>query len=1293
MTSNRIDTVKDLFDRLRLLGPESRSEALALLRADEQMALLVPDVELLLAALDDAGAFLESPTGGGTSRLGCPPDGALPTDEGVGSQIGSYTLTKLVGEGGFGLVYEAEQIQPIRRIVALKVIKPGMDTRQVRTRFSAERQTLALMEHPSIARVIDAGSTPSGRPYFAMELVNGRRITQYCDERGLGVRQRLELFGNVCLAVQHAHQKGVIHRDLKPSNILVEPHEPDGEPIPKIIDFGVAKALGSEPDSTEKPTVGDAFAGTPGYMSPEQIGATDHAPDARTDIYSLGVVLFELLTGAMPFDRKRLGTIDLLEQYRQIRESDPPRPSNRLQQMESETSAAIAVVRGTDAATLARQIRGDLDWIVLTAMAREPALRYASASEFAADITRHLRGEPVLARPQSIGYKIGKFVRRNRAAVVAAAAAGATIICGTIAIFFALVEARAQRAVADRRAYTATIAAASSALEVGDATLAREYLARIPKHSRGWEWRHYDSRLNESVYAINAHAGHITAIAMAGDGSRIVSSGTDGRLRAWDSQGRMTLDKAAGARTCSVSPDGTRMLTDEGFEDPDGVGVHVVLRDVTTGEEQWRLVGAMSSDQAFAPDGKSISVAIPAERAVARVDAGTGAVIEMYRLEDDSPVYAAMTADDSIAFVTSDKGKEGIAGLFAADGGRTLLPGKGVFYRPLFTGRSPLLLYDNWVDGRVGYADLRTGQHMDIPARQGHERYPLAITDDERWLAIGEGERVLIWDMPNRQQAVVLHGHASIVTKGRFSPGGDVLVTGDEGGVIRVWALPAIASPMQVARWEHWPQYAAALSPCGSFLATGGWSFVRLWNPASGVIHRTSDADRGYVEQLAFSPSGRSLAVSGLYCRLHVRDVETGQVMIQTDLSGDGPMIWTPNGSCVIRIDDLGQLQIVHVEKGVTEELVVFSAARLQGIAAAGEHLALLAMAESTSPGDGGQDGRTHQAVLALWNLEDRRILRQWTLDGVRTPVLAVDSTGRHAAVGGSDGSVQLWDLQRGRKLWTSEPGASAISRIAFSHAGDRLAVGRSTRIDLLHTEAGHTVAVLRHQVGKVVGLAFTPNDESLVVCGREHPFVIFDAAEVTPETRRLRSRFAAARAVADPLFDSLISSRRVAEQVGPAIAGSGGAEAPAPGWLAEAAADFATARGDHLAGLASDAALAFRYEQYERSLTMYQALREIAGGPVSVWDPFVAALQYRFGDFHVADPTCRSYMDWEQRPLTRAAADYAVMALIHRALEREPEAREAWRNATAAAQQYGVPADDLANSIWREAVSLFSDH
>ena len=412
-----------IFAEALRLPPEERAAYLAQATAGD--VKLRKRLEALLGSYG-AGDFLEEAA---APQLRQTLHVTVPRTEKPGDTIGRYKLLQQIGEGGCGVVYMAEQAEPVRRRVSLKIIKLGMDTKSVIARFEAERQAVAMMDHPNIAKVFDAGATPTGRPYFVMELVRGLKITDYCDEAKLSTRARLDLFIEVCQAIQHAHQKGIIHRDIKPSNILASAN--DGVLVPKVIDFGIAKATTGQ-QLTDKTlfTAFEQFIGTPAYMSPEQAVITNVDIDTRSDIYALGVLLYELLTGKTPFDAQQLLAIGLDEMRRTIREHEPPRPSTRISTLAQDELGTTAQRRGLEAPKLVSELRGDLDWIVMKALEKDRARRYETANGLAMDIQRHLSNEPVAACPPSATYRLQKLVRRNKLAVAAGAAVFTSLLVG-----------------------------------------------------------------------------------------------------------------------------------------------------------------------------------------------------------------------------------------------------------------------------------------------------------------------------------------------------------------------------------------------------------------------------------------------------------------------------------------------------------------------------------------------------------------------------------------------------------------------------------------------------------------------------------------------------------------------------------------------------------------------------------------------------------------------------------------------------------------------------------------------
>ncbi len=469
------DREQEIFAQALELSPKERAEYLDSACAGD--SALRNQVESLIDAMEQAGeqGFFDQPTGGASEEtVQIEDSGSLHAEEKPGAIIGNYTVQELIGEGGFGSVYRAQQTSPVNREVALKIIKLGMDTRQVISRFEAERQALAMMDHSGIAKVYDAGATNSGRPYFVMELVHGVAITHYCDQHTLSIRDRLNLFRKVCDAVQHAHQKSIIHRDIKPSNVLVCMQ--DGQPSPKVIDFGVAKATTMRLSEHTVHTQARQLVGTPAYMSPEQAGMSQEDIDTRSDVYSLGVLLYELLTGATPLEGKTLSKSSYEVIQRMIRDVTPPKPSTRLSSIE--TTTEIAQFRHTEPKKLQQEIQGDLDWIVMKALEKDRTRRYEGVNALAEDIGRYLEKEPIHARPPTNAYKLSMFVQRNRKAVAAALALFGVLLLGiagtTSGLVWALDEReKARLAAADELAaqIEATKASEQAASEAQRATL------------------------------------------------------------------------------------------------------------------------------------------------------------------------------------------------------------------------------------------------------------------------------------------------------------------------------------------------------------------------------------------------------------------------------------------------------------------------------------------------------------------------------------------------------------------------------------------------------------------------------------------------------------------------------------------------------------------------------------------------------------------------------------------------------------------------------------------------------
>jgi serine/threonine protein kinase/WD40 repeat protein len=651
--TNPTPDVQSVFGRAAEIA-SSAERAAFLDRACAGRPAVRAEVESLLKALGDAGSFMRSPA----APAGETAAHDDPVTEGEGTVIGPYTLREQIGEGGMGLVFVAEQTSPVRRKVALKVIKPGMDSKQVVARFEAERQALALMDHPNIAKVLDAGTTDSGRPYFVMELVRGVPITEYCDAGNLSPRDRLGLFVQVCQAVQHAHQKGVIHRDLKPSNVLVTTI--DGVPVSKVIDFGVAKAVGQS--LTEK-TVYTRFAqmvGTPLYMSPEQAEMSGVDVDTRTDVYSLGVLLYELLTGTTPFDGDRFRKAAFDEIRRIIREEEPPRPSTRLTSLGA-TLTAVSARRGTEPGRLAGMVRGELDWIVMRCLEKDRNVRYDTAAGLAKDVQRYLAGDAVEACPPTLGYRLRKAYRKNRTALLAAGAFAAVLLVATgVSIAFGVLAKQAESdAVAARDAeaeqrgevakkHEAAVEAEKEAAEQRDA--AKAAYARLEQQQRQQQAEQYswDMQTLPSFW----EAGSATQVRYLLDRQPPELRGFEWHF--WNRQTRGELgthllpDVGRGISTWKFSQDGTRVaqVVSPMSQPGSSVGPTAAVWDVATRK---RLLVHEMTPEKF-PKREGISALGGVGRVHSVHPSADGKRLALYR--DARPIDPATGRPTPVAMVT-----------------------------------------------------------------------------------------------------------------------------------------------------------------------------------------------------------------------------------------------------------------------------------------------------------------------------------------------------------------------------------------------------------------------------------------------------------------------------------------------------------------------------------------------------------------------------------------------------------------------------------------------------------------
>src|SRR5260221_4709277 len=679
---------------------------------------------------------------------------AATVTEKPGDKIGHYKLLQKIGEGGCGIVYMAEQEEPVHRRVALKVVKLGMDTKQVIARFAVERQALALMDHPNIAKVLEAGATETGRPYFVMELVRGIRITDYCDQNNLSTSERLDLFTTVCQAIQHAHQKGIIHRDIKPSNILVTLH--DGVAVPMVIDFGIAKATGQQrlTDLTVF-TAFEQFIGTPAYMSPEQAEMSGLDIDTRSDIYSLGVLLYELLTGKTPFDSKELMAAGLDEMRRNIREKEPMRPSAKLTTMEAGDLTTVAKCRQAEPRRLIHLLQGDLDWIVIKALEKDRTRRYETASEMAKDIQRPLKREQVMPGPLSAAYRFRKLVRRNKLAFSAGATLGLVLLLGIVmSTWQAMRATRAERqaqAEADRARQAALRAQNSEKVATEKSTLAEAQRHRAEQADQAGLLASYVGYIN--LAQRYSQEGNFSQALTLLKGLKPDKGEADLRGFEWRHLWRLCRGNYAFSfpesnqvlGSMEFSPD-SRMLATYYW---DGA-----LRLWRLGETQpvFEVAKNVTGLGGFSADGDSL------------VFSGRNGVIQLYRIGqrfltnalNDAGDLIAFSAQASVAVTISGEDQVKVWNLAEARC-RFTLPGKH-------------------------------GRYLEFGA-------PAGIAPDGRVLALiepGEGSEGLrsdrgihLWEIRTGQDLGVLEDHRQIHSL-RFSPDGKLLAAGDGKGMVNL---------------------------------------------------------------------------------------------------------------------------------------------------------------------------------------------------------------------------------------------------------------------------------------------------------------------------------------------------------------------------------------------------------------------------------------------------------------------------------------------------------------------------
>jgi WD40 repeat protein/serine/threonine protein kinase len=1134
-------------------------------------------VECLIAYHFQAGSFLEQPVQGLGVTSPLPGTANVELNdacrEGPGSHIGLYTLREQIGEGGMGLVFVAEQTQPLRRKVALKVIKPGMDTKQVVARFEAERQALALMDHPNIARVLDGGTTESGRPYFVMELVKGVPITQFCDDNRLAPRQRLELFISVCAAVQHAHQKGIIHRDLKPSNVLVTSH--DGTPVPKVIDFGVAKAVGQQ--LTEK-TVYTALAqlvGTPLYMSPEQAGQSGLDVDTRTDLYALGVLLYELLTGTTPFDSQRLREAGYDEIRRIIREEDPPKPSTRISTL-GQAATTISAQRKSDPKRLRQQIRGELDWIVMKCLEKDRNRRYDTANTLARDIERYLHGEVVQACPPSAGYRLRKWVRRHRAGVLAAAVLAALLVAVALgAIVVAFREQRLKRAAQEKAdqlglaLYYERIALVEQKLAADHRDQVDELLEQCPSELRGWEWyylKHW--RHADPCVELRGHTVWLTTVAFHPDGRRLASAGGDMAIRIWDrttgKQVRPPLYHASTVMKMAFSPDGRYLVGGGGGDRTVRVwdAANYRLLHNLRGHEQFIYGLAVSPDSRLvATTGRDSTVRI--------WEMATGRPVRVCRGHEGYVNSVAFSPDGSRLVSLS---AEGVVKVWDVASGREVLSWREV------VGGLDLTISP---DGR--HVAVASGRHVrirtlddgrEVRVLQGHfmQVSGIAYSPDGRRLATaGWDNTAKLWDPGSGRELLTFRGHTHVVRGIAFSPDGRHLATGCYDRTVRLWSATEAAAGAgglirTVRTAEDRNQIAVWLSGHPGFHPDGRRmpvkyidGTVRVWDVGTAGEAGTFRVRESPVQEARFSPDGSRLAASDTNGFVKVWDLATGRKL------WGRPCGSVPGPGHVAISPDNRWLAYGSYSNGAITIRDLSSGGLVRSLGEVGQ----LATMEFS------RDGRLFAACgvkknVKVWKTD--RFGELWTLEQPDV-ILAIrfSPDGRRLATGSAD--ARIWDLKTGKEVFTFRGHKTRVTDVDFSPDGRTVASAGDTEALVWDASNGRVMRRYRGHAGVVLGARFSPDGKRLVTSGDDATLRVWDAA-LSPldwygsEARRhVEERFARLLLKADVLED-LRSDTTLSDEVRQLALQLAREEEDNPGRLGGAAWDLVKAPGQDTAAL-----------------------------------------------------------------------------------------------------------------------------
>ncbi len=1082
MNPARWHQVKTALHELLELEPSLRAHRIeTLCMADPELR---QELESLLAANDCASdEFLDGPA----ASLAAFQDltGGLTAGQLFAQR---YELVRKLGEGGMGQVWLARQTAPVRRLVALKLIKAGMYDDAVLQRFQSERQSLAIMDHPTIAKVFDAGATPQGQPYFVMEYVAGPSITEYCDEHALTIRDRLELLIQACEGVQHAHQKAIIHRDLKPANILVV--EVDGKPVPRIIDFGLAKPAVPSLMNPAPETLFGQCIGTPGYTSPEQVDIGIRDIDTRTDVYSLGVILYELLTGLQPFEIRKNHRPALDELLRQLREDDPPRPSGKVG-ADRASMVPVAAARGTDPKQLMRQLRGDLDWITLRALERNRERRYGTPSELAADLRRYLAHEPVVAGPAGAVYQLKKFVRRHRlAALVTGMVASLALVtsgAGLIAVRKQH-EAEYEATQAIRAQSRLLIQAAAQRLKDGDVTGAQGIILEVLTNSR-FAAAHTPAvisafqNIRAADFGLAVLSGHhdiVTSAAYSPDGARIVTSSMDKTARIWDARTGAPLLVLSGHAdripTAAFSPDGTRVVTASHDKT-------ARIWDARTGVEVATLSGHgdLLRFAAYSPDGSRIVTG--SNDKTARVwDAATGRVLVVLSGHGGF-VYSAMYSPDGKRIVTGSD--DNTARIWDARTGQQLAVLSGHANLVSYAAFSPdgSHVVTSSADKTVRIWDARTGATLFMISGSGVFNHAAYSPDGTRIVTASRDKTARVWDARTGAELEVLSGHGNFVFSAAFSPDGSRIVTASDDGTARTWdARPG--AQLALFPGHHDVVSSAAYSPDGTRIVTASKDrTARIWDARTGAQLAVLTGHDDFVLYAAFSPDGTRVVTASDDATARIWDANTGAQLAV--LSGHRGYVefaaFSHDGTRIVTASDDKTVRLWDAQSGAPRAV-------LRG------HAGFVECAVF-SPDGARVVSASDDETIRVWNANTGAQLAVLSGHGGYVNSVAFSSDGTYIVSASDDKTVRIWDALTGAQLRVLYGHGGKLNSAAFSPDGSGIVTGSAdTTVRIWDASTGAQLAVLPGHRDIIYSAAYSPDGAHIVTASRDMTARIWDA-------------------------------------------------------------------------------------------------------------------------------------------------------------------------------------------------------